>query len=301
MSQLARASAVLSASYRGHKSTAALDLSAQVKVAAYLAVRLPATYSVAHAVLAELQRRIGGRSVSSILDLGSGPGAATLAARSLFPALPAALVDSDRSFAAVARELLPDALILNQDLLSLQTLPRHDVVVACYSLGELPEAGRRRLIELAWRAARLALVVIEPGSRPGFAVVRAARDLMLAAGAHVVAPCPAGGPCPMPRSDWCHFAARLERTSLLRRMKDGELSYEDEKFSYVIVAKDQFPAAAARIVRRPEHRPGLINLTLCDGGSVVAKRVTRRDRVAFRAARKAAWGDEWQCSAKDPS
>jgi ribosomal protein RSM22 (predicted rRNA methylase) len=291
--ELERACAAMSAHYRGHERTSSLALSPQAKTAAYLATRLPATYVASHAVLSELRHRLGDVSITSLLDLGAGPGAATLAAHSLFPALAATLVEADGAFSAIARELLPGSALLAQDLRSAIDYLPHDLVVASYSLGELSPAHRMRVVDRAWQAARLALVVIEPGSPAGFAVVREARDQLLANGARMAAPCPAEGPCPILAPDWCHFAARLERTSLLRRMKHAALGYEDEKFSYVILAKTAVAPAKARIIRRPEHRPGLIQLTLCRGDAIRVEGFDRRSPAAFRGARQAQWGEEW--------
>ena len=97
----------------------------------------------------------------------------------------------------------------------------------------------------------------------------------------------------MPEDDWCHFMQRVERTSLHRRMKNAALGYEDEKFSYIAVARQEILRAGARIIRRPQQSPGLVQLTLCSGDTIRPERVTRRDPQLFRAARKAEWGDEW--------
>jgi ribosomal protein RSM22 (predicted rRNA methylase) len=296
--ELERACAAMSAHYRGRERTASLALSPQAKTAAYLVTRLPATYVAAHAVLSELKRRLGSVSIGSLLDLGAGPGAATLAARSLFPALTATLVESDGAFAAIARELVPGSTILSQDLRSVSEYLPHDLVVSSYSLGELSPAHRLRVVDRAWQAAGVALVLLEPGSPAGFAVVREIRDQLLAKGACMAAPCPGEGPCPIAAPDWCHFAARLERTSLLRRMKHAALGYEDEKFSYVVFTKTEVARAAARIIRRPEHRPGLIQLTLCRGDAIRTEGVTRRNAAAFRSARHAEWGEEWRQEGK---
>ncbi len=291
--ELERACAAMSTHYRGRERTSSLALSPQAKIAAYLVTRLPATYVAAHAVLSELKHRLGNVPINCLLDLGAGPGAATLAARSLFPALAATLVESDPAFAAIARELLPGTTLLTQDLRSGTDYLPHDLVVASYALGELSPAHRVLVVDRAWQAARLALVLIEPGSPAGFAVVREIRDRLLTNGACMAAPCPGEGACPIVAPDWCHFAARLERTSLLRRVKHAALGYEDEKFSYVILTKAGVTRAAARIIRRPEHRPGLIQLTLCRGDALRVEGVTRRNAAAFRAARQAQWGEEW--------
>jgi len=83
----------------------------------------------------------------------------------------------------------------------------------------------------------------------------------------------------------------VERSSLHRRIKDAELGYEDEKFSYVALARQPVDLPEARIIRHPQHRPGLIELETCTPQGVRTRRITKRDRDAFRAARQARWGD----------
>ena len=107
----------------------------------------------------------------------------------------------------------------------------------------------------------------------------------------MIAPCPHASECPIVAPDWCHFAARIERSSLHRRLKDAQLSYEDEKFSYLVVARSASDLPAARIIRRPRQQPGLIALDTCTPAGIQALRVSRKDPERFRAARHAAWGD----------
>jgi ribosomal protein RSM22 (predicted rRNA methylase) len=144
-----------------------------------------------------------------------------------------------------------------------------------------------------WQAARVALAAIEPGTPRGYALILKVREELLEAGARMVAPCPAATPCPLAAPDWCHFAARVERSSMHRRIKDAALGYEDEKFSYIAVAREAVDLAASRIIRRPQQRPGLIVLETCAPGGVRTVRAARSDRKAFRAARKATWGSAW--------
>ncbi len=69
----------------------------------------------------------------------------------------------------------------------------------------------------------------------GFETIRKARTTLISMEEHILAPCPHQGPCPMTENDRCHFAERVERTSLHRKMKEGTLGYEDEKYSSVIL------------------------------------------------------------------
>lgn len=290
-SALERAAAALSDHYRGGKATATAPLSPEEKLAAYLATRLPATFAAASAVLGEVHRRLGGIRVSSILDLGAGTGAATLAAREIFPDLAeCTLVEADAELAAVGRELAPDARWVEGDL-GQAAMPTHDLVVASYVFGEI--SSPMSAVERAWQAARVAFIVIEPGTTRGFALVRQVRDRLLKQGAGMVAPCPGGGACPMVSPDWCHFGQRVERSSLHRRMKKGALGYEDEKFSYVALARAFAGRAPGRVVRRPAPHPGWVELVVCQDQGIRTERVSRRQGAAYRAARKAAWGDPW--------
>jgi len=250
---------------------------------AYLVTRMPATYAAAWKVLRELRDM----PVRNVLDIGAGTGAASLAAREFFPDATITMIERDAAWSGIAREWLADASMVTGDVVSMRALPAHDLVIAAYSLGELRESITARL----WEAARVALVVIEPGTPSGFARVRGMRAELLAAGGHIAAPCPGGVACPMDGRDWCHFAARVERSSLHRRMKDAELGYEDEKYSYVAVTREPVEPAAARILRRPRHQPGFITLETCTPEGLRTERIGKRDRDRFRQARQASWGD----------
>ncbi len=282
LAALRRASAAMTAAYR---EGCAPRLSARERVAAYLVTRMPATYAATYSALQQLPQM----EIRSILDIGAGTGAASLAAQAFFPEARLTMVERDRAFAQAARLWFPDAEIRIEDVGRIPALPRHDLVIASYSAGEFGAAAIGNL----WDAAGLALVVIEPGTPRGFALIRGIRDKLLGAGGHMAAPCPMGSACPIADPDWCHFAARVERSSWHRRVKGGELGYEDEKFSYVALTRAPVETAAARVVRRPQHQPGLIVLETCAPAGLQTRRITKRDRDAFRAARHAAWGGSW--------
>jgi ribosomal protein RSM22 (predicted rRNA methylase) len=279
---LQRAATDLSDAYREGRPT---RLAAPERTVAYLATRMPATYAATHAVLREVSARIGG--IASVLDVGAGTGAASLAAREHFPDARITMVERDAAFAGAARSWLPDATLVIGDISRMSELAAHDLVVAAYSLGEFGAP----MASLLWQAARIALVLIEPGTPRGFALIRKVRGELLAGGARMVAPCPVESECPLADPDWCHFAARVERSSLHRKLKGGELGHEDEKFSYVALARNAVELPGTRIIRHPQHRPGLIEIETCTAAGLRSERITKRDRERFRAARKAAWGD----------
>ncbi|PYP91954.1 MAG: hypothetical protein DMG65_05810 [Candidatus Angelobacter sp. Gp1-AA117] len=295
--RLAQAAAQLTERYQaGQFSSPVIHTEAQR--AAYLAVRVPAIFSANLHVFSEIRRLAPDVNISGVLDLGSGPGTALHAAAQVFPSIQhATLVESDAALINVSKRLgtaVPDVRWLQQDIRSGVPAELHDLVVISYTLGELSQAGAEKLVMQAWAAARQFLVVIEPGTVRGFGFIHAARALLIGAGAHLLAPCPHPLQCPMAAAgDWCHFAQRVERTSLHRQLKDGALGYEDEKFSYVVGSREEFPTPGARIVRHPQKLSGHVKLLLCTAHGLERRTITKSQKERYREARRVEWGDGW--------
>jgi ribosomal protein RSM22 (predicted rRNA methylase) len=272
--------------------------------AAYLAVRMPATYAAISRVFAEIKLLAPQDEITSLLDLGAGPGTALFAAAQQFPQLrQATLIESDASWIAVGKRLAEQSDFasveqtqwVQQDLRSGLACEEHDLVVISYTLGELPQAAAEAVLNKAWKCAGKFLVVVEPGTRRGFAAINTLRSVLIAGAATILAPCPHHFTCPMAAAgDWCHFAQRVERTSRHRQLKGGALGYEDEKFSYLVAAKNNPPFTGARIVRHPGKHSGHVKLALCTAeGKIENRTVTRSSKEAYKRARKADWGDAW--------
>ena len=146
------------------------------------------------------------------------------------------------------------------DMVAMPSFEGHDLVLMAYVLGELSQDEQRRAISAAWEATREALVIVEPGTSAGSARVLDARAWLIDEGGDLVAPCPHSTACPLPATDWCHFAARLNRSKLQRRLKGGTLAFEDEKFSYVVVTRQRSDRCRARVLRRPDRAPRRVSL-----------------------------------------
>jgi ribosomal protein RSM22 (predicted rRNA methylase) len=272
--------------------------------AAYLAVRMPATYAAISRVFAEIKLLAPQDEITSLLDLGAGPGTALFAAAQQFPQLrQATLIESDASWIAVGKRLAEQSDFasveqtqwVQQDLRSGLACEEHDLVVISYTLGELPQAAAEAVLNKAWKCAGKFLVVVEPGTRRGFAAINTLRSALIAGAATILAPCPHHFTCPMAAAgDWCHFSQRMERTSQHRQLKGGALGYEDEKFSYLVAAKNNPPFTGARLVRHPGKHSGHVKLALCTAeGKIENRTVTRSSKEAYKRARKADWGDAW--------
>jgi ribosomal protein RSM22 (predicted rRNA methylase) len=310
--KLAHATAQLTESYKAASFSAPV-IATEAQRAAYLAVRLPATYAAARRVFAELRQRAPQApqgtqvKIGSMLDLGAGPATALFAAVEEFPQLQqATLLESDPAWIALGKRLAAESALpavreaqwVHADLRSGFSCEPHDLVMISYALGELPQSAAEAVLRKAWSCARKFLAIVEPGTRRGFSTINAARSSLIAATAAstVIAPCPHLDACPMATAgDWCHFSQRVERTSQHRQLKGGALGYEDEKFSYLIAGKGEvLPTAGARIVRHPGKHSGHVQLVLCTPqGQIETRTVTRSAKDAYKLARRAEWGDVW--------
>ncbi|WP_443070900.1 small ribosomal subunit Rsm22 family protein [Streptomyces sp. NBC_01476] len=293
--------------YRGTTPTAAPILREAADAAAYAAYRMPATYAAVRTALGALRERAGGWAPATHLDLGGGTGAATWAAADAWdPARHASTVldwsqaalDLGRRLARQAEEpAVRDAEWTRAPLGASAQLPAADLITVSYVIGELTRADRTSLVDAAATAARGAVVVVEPGTPDGYARVIEARDRLIGAGLTVLAPCPHDAACPVTGNDWCHFAARVPRTSLHRQIKGGTLPYEDEKFSYVAAVRPAAVTAgpaANRVVRHPQIRKGLVLLDLCTTADGLTRTpVSKRQGPLYRTARTVDWGDSW--------
>jgi ribosomal protein RSM22 (predicted rRNA methylase) len=296
--------------YRSGEVPAAPVLASAREVAAYAAYRMPATAAAASAAFAQMRRGLPGWTPSSVLDFGAGTGAASWAIADQVPvAARLTLLEQSGEAIRLGRAILAQsesAALRNADwrpwrLDAAETAPAPasaDLAVAAYVLGELTEQQQQRLTALTAEAAP-AVLVLEPGTPAGHRRVLAARARLLAAGYQVVAPCPHQLGCPLEvPGDWCHFAARLQRSATHRRVKGAELPYEDEKFSYVAAARPEIARPdwpAGRVVRRPQQRKNLVVLDLCGrDGQATKLPVGKSKGEAYRRARKTSWGDRWE-------
>jgi ribosomal protein RSM22 (predicted rRNA methylase) len=268
-------------------------------VAAYAAARLPATYAAMRSALGQVRGVIPAFQPQSLLDAGAGPGTVMWAAQDTWPDLVAVtLLERDPDMAAFGSSLagyaaspaLRGARWQQTDLARSFEAAASDLVTAAYVLGELPEAARDTLVQRLWEQTQGVLVLLEPGTPEGFARILRARTYLLSAGAHIAAPCPHSDVCPLGKEDWCHFSQRLERSRLHRLAKSGELSYEDEKFSFIAATRLAPLPVAGRVIRHPQLRGGHIRLEVCSPRGIESTLVTRKEGEHFRRAKGLRWG-----------
>jgi ribosomal protein RSM22 (predicted rRNA methylase) len=170
-----------------------------------------------------------------------------------------------------------------------------------YSATELADADLAPTLEAAWRRCTGALVVVEPGTPRDYARLMAARAALTQAGAHIALPCPHSRPCPLEPPDWCHFAARLPRSRDHMLVKNANVPFEDEKFTYVVAARDPrlFPAAPARILQQPRILKYGLSLKLCVASGIRETPILKGDKAQYGKIRKSSWGDRADAPPED--
>jgi ribosomal protein RSM22 (predicted rRNA methylase) len=250
---------------------------------AYLLFYWPISYLQGRGVLSELPRRPG-----RVLDLGSGPGPLAFAA---LDAGAAEVTACDRAKQALlaAREL---ARLGGEPLSTREWNPTHGQPLAALTGGRAPDlimlghvlnelwkgdgAEARRAALLAEAARTLApggsLVVIEPALRDTSRALLRVRDLLVADGLAVRAPCFFRGACPalLKASDWCHAERAIDPPPLVAQIgKAAGLRKEAVKMSYLVLAPQGEPWAEPppgqifRIVSEPLAGKGRLRYMGC--------------------------------------
>ncbi|TPX72656.1 hypothetical protein SpCBS45565_g00227 [Spizellomyces sp. 'palustris'] len=306
-----------------------------VETAGYLASRTGATYAAIRNVLDQLAKRIPSFQPSSVLDFGVGPGTALWAVQHTFDTVQEHIgVDISVDMLRVAERM---GTRLGVQLVTKRYLPPQphptDLVICAYTLSDITLSQHEQTVEALWEHTRDILVLVDRGTPEGFNMIARARAQILGLGnAHVVAPCPHDGECPMLGHDsWCHFSQRVQRNRYMMGTKGAKQNHEDAKFSYVVLRRgarpnakrhidaqrnaqthaqtnaqqddqglntDMHTAAYAwpRIIAPPLKRDGHVILDWCGpSGHLERATVTKSKggKMQYYEARKSHWGDVW--------
>lgn len=294
--ELVAAAQGISERYRKESGHGKRLLTKEVEALSYAAVRMPATYGAVSATLAYTFECFD-EEISTVLDVGAGTGAATWAVSEQLEGASYTCLEREEAMISLGSGLMAEDEMLSRvqwirhDLAALPVSQEADLVIASYALNELDEQIRSHVLQNLWNCARKLLVIIEPGTPVGFAQLRQARSTLISRGGCVVAPCVHQGECPLSADDWCQFTSRVARSRLHKQLKGGDVPYEDEKFSFLAVAKAAGTPAKTRILRHPQKESGRITLRLCTAEGVKEHVVTKKHGELFKRARKADSGD----------
>jgi ribosomal protein RSM22 (predicted rRNA methylase) len=271
-------------------------------VLGYAALLLPATYAQLWGAMRAAAARIPGWRPATMLDMGSGPGTAIWAAAEHWLSLSSAVAQEyEQAFINLGRDLARSATApllgnIRWEAADVRAVPdgrprRFDLVTIGHVLNEIEPEERAAVIAAAWRMTDGMLLIVEPGTPEGFALVRALRDQLLGEGAQTIAPCAHDLPCPL-AGDWCHFPQRIARPEFQRRARAAASQWEEAKFAYVALARfaPERPIWA-RTIREPEWNKAFASVKLSTrDGEIVRQRALKRNRDAFRRLKELPWG-----------
>lgn len=257
---------------------------------AYVQARMPATRACVLKCLDELPSDYAPKTT---LDLGAGPGTATLAIKERFSDVSAILVEDDRFMLEMGKSFCPSDQWVPEKLTSTLTLPQSDLVILSYVLNELPVNDNLKILETVWTTTRDYLVLITPGTPAAFQQLKEVRSHLISLGATVIAPCSHQFECPMAENDWCHFRVRLSRSANHRKIKGGDLGYEDEKYSYLILSRHRNGTSYSRVTKPPQHRSGHGNFEVCNpSGQLESLSYSKSKSLDFKTLKDLEWGDK---------
>ena len=296
-SDAADRAALISRTYRDGGGSGTIK--SETDALAYAVARMPATYAAVVASLNALCEIRPDFAPASLLDVGAGPGTASWAAAEAFPSLQDfKLLDANVALRALALDLVHDSSRLRdasyergEARAALAKAETADLVIASYMIGEIGDAEQKALADLMWAKTRDTLLVVEPGTPAGYARIIALRERLTAAGAHVAAPCPHDGKCPLVAPDWCHFTQRLQRSRAHKQVKGVELPFEDEKFAYVALTHAPVARRVSRVLAQPVVTKVEVSAKLCTPAGLAVTKTPRRAKADYARARRWRWGD----------
>lgn len=295
---LAAVSAKISNNYHSSNKTSQRLISNEMQALVYAAVRMPATYAAVKSAL-ENSLMYGDTSVNTVIDVGAGTGAASLAAMDVLEPERISLIERESCMrkcgmeilAATQSEVLKAAQWHDVDIFNDNVKRNADLVMSSYMINEIRPDDRETLFDRLWDMTDKMLLIVEPGTKEGFEVISQARKYFLGKGLHIAAPCTHENKCAIDKDDWCHFSVRVARSRIHKLIKEADVPYEDEKFSYIAIVKDDVTSDGMRILRHPDIRKGNIGLRVCDSLGIRNTIITKKDGELFKKARKSSAGD----------
>ena len=271
---------------------------------AYLGLRASATYAQIFGAVSAVGEIMPSWQPKTLLDVGSGPGPGVWALSTLLPSLTAATcIDQNAHLLTLGQKILDDAQLplavtwkqgdilqrIDQD----QTI--YDVVLIANVLNELNVEQREKLLETAFKRCRDLMILIEPGTPVGSAIVQAAAAKLAPTGT-LIAPYIDNN---FVEEYFLHFPQRFTRPAFARRirqdMRDSSLmasDWEEAKYSYVAIGKITPEARPwGRCIGPLRLLNGYLELPILVKEQVMQLKVMKRHKQQYSFAKKLRWGD----------
>ena len=252
----------------------------------YALSRMPATFSVNLTLLDTLREQGFITNIKTAFDVGSGTGAGYFALSEFDKDIKVTLFERDKNMISIFNRFDTGKKVQKFDLVCDNFDEKADLVVSSYVLSELSDENRITAAKKLFNAAEKYLLLIDTGTPKVWKQMMKLKTELEKIGGFIVAPC-MSGVCGL-ENDYCQFYARVERSSVHRIIKEATLSYEDEKYFYLLITKQPHcQNAKFRIIRRPFINSNVTTLMLCGENGVEQKDYTKRNKEEYKKAKKA--------------
>jgi len=252
--------------------------------AVYAISRMPSTFAVIYTLINDLLKQDKIKNIGSVIDIGSGTGAGYFACKELFDDVSVSLFERDKNMIEIFDKFETGENVKRFEFLKDSIDESADLVMSNYVFSELNEEGRKTALKKMLDCSNKYVLIVDTGTPRTYENFMKLKKMVSEMGYKVIAPCNSEK-CGL-KNDYCQFYARVERSSLLKMAKQGTLSYEDEKYFYLLISKEAEAMQNKRVIRRPVINTNEVNLVLCDNLGVMQTKVTKKNRDAYKKARK---------------
>ena len=276
----------------------------EIEAIAYSASRMPATYGAIYKALKHcievLKLENNNIEIESLLDVGAGTGAASWASLELLNIKEITCIENEENMLKMYKKLISDKekeldniKCIKKNLIVDEIDEKSDLVIVSYVINEISKENREKVLKKLIDATNKILLIVEPGTPEGFNTIKAIRKYFIENKEKILAPCPHNLECKIDENDWCSFSVRVARSKLHKSLKDGDVPYEDEKFSYIAICKDKRKINVKNIIlRHPIIEKGKITCKLCSNKGIIEEKViTKKDKELFKKIKKLNSGD----------
>lgn len=275
-----------------------------VDAAAYLGLRATATYAQILGALAAVQEVLPGWQPQRMLDLGCGPGTGVWAASTLLPTVrQVTALDQNPHMLELGRQILSTAQLSlavtwqQGDLLAWHTQASgdYDLILLANVLNELERVQREQLLGAVFERCRGVLLILEPGTSVGSAIVQEAAQMFAHQGTLLA---PYIGPH-FVAEHFLHFPQRFTRPDFARRMRQSmresplmASDWEEAKYSYVAIGKIASELQPwGRCIGPIRLLNGYLEVPILTKEAVLQVKVMKRHKRQYALARKLRWGE----------
>ena len=293
LSDLKEVAQTLSNRYMNEKRKGQSLINKKLEVLAYSIIRMPATFCAIDKAIEETLKKYN-PTIETALDIGSGTGAGEWAILNNIDISKITCIEREDEMSSLAQKLLEEHKNINwknQDIVKNKINEKADLVIVSYMINELQDEVKEDVIKNILESFNKIVIFIEPGTPDGFSNIRKIQKLAINNNLNILAPCTSQNECKLPKDDWCHSIVRVERNKIHKFVKDADVPYEDEKFSYIAISKEKIDNSGARILRHPNISSGFIKVKLCNNGIIEEKTFTKKDKDNFKKIKKLKCGD----------